>query len=391
MKKISILGSTGSIGTQSLDIIRRSNGEYKAVVLSCAGRIKELCQQIEEFRPEMAVTATEEGALEVKKFLEEKGIKGTEIAWGEEGLVAAAAHESADTVINSLMGMRGLVPTYTAIKRGKNVALANKETLVAGGRIVMDAAKESGGTLLPIDSEHSAIFQCLQGNPANRLNRILLTASGGPFRGYSLEQLENVTLAQALKHPQWSMGAKITIDSATLMNKGLEVIEAKWLFDVEPDNIQVVVHPQSIIHSMVEYTDRSVIAQLGLPDMRVPIGYALSYPDRAVNDFPSLDLFNLKGGLTFEEADTKTFKCLQFAYDALRIGGSMPCAVNSANEELVAAFLEEKIRFIDIQNTIEKIMDWHDVQSNLEIEDVLAIDKQVRAKTRQIIGLKGDN
>ncbi len=385
MKKISILGSTGSIGTQSLDVIRRSPEDYSVTALSCARRVMELADQIEEFHPLLAVTADQEGAETLEKILKTRGISGTQVLYGAEGLVAACEMSEADTVINSLMGMRGLVPTYHAIKAGKTLAFANKETLVVGGELIMSMVENSGGALLPIDSEHSAIFQCLQGNEENPIDRILLTCSGGPFRSYSFEQLQNVTKAQALNHPKWNMGQKITIDSATLVNKCLEVIEAKWLFGVEPKQIQVLIHPQSIIHSAVQFKDHSIMAQLGNPDMRIPISYALSYPKRISNDFESLDFFSLTDGLTFEKPDTTTFRTLQYAYDVLRVGGSAPIALNAANEELVAAFLEEKIRFCDIQNGISDILEFHKLQKNMGLEDILEIERQVREETKQLI------
>ncbi len=294
MKRIALLGSTGSIGTQALDIIGRNPGRFSVEALVCGSRIDDLAAQIEKFRPRLAAVAREDDA---KKLAER--FPGLDVYWGEEGLITAATCDC-DIVFNSLMGMRGLAPTYAAVLEGKTIALANKETLVAGGGLIMKTAAEKGVSILPVDSEHRGIFQCIQGNEGNPVKRIILTASGGPFRGYSRKQLEEVTLEQALKHPKWNMGQKITIDSATLMNKGLEVIEAKWLFGVRPDQIQVVVHPQSIVHSGVEFMDTSVITQMGLPDMRIPISYALEYPGRCVNDFDSLDFFSTASQLTFE-------------------------------------------------------------------------------------------
>lgn len=380
MRKISILGSTGSIGTQSLDIIRRNRESYGAEALVCGSRVELLAEQIEEFSPKLAVTADAEGAARLQKILAERGIKGTDVLYGDDGVTAAAELGSCDTVINALVGVRGLVPTYRAIQKGKTIALANKETLVAGGELIMGCAAEKGVEIVPIDSEHSAIYQCLQGNEGNSVRRILLTASGGPFRGYTKEQLDGVTREQALKHPKWTMGAKITIDSATLMNKGLEVIEAHWLFGVPPERIQVLVHPQSIVHSMVEYEDRSVIAQLGQPDMRIPISYALSHPARLENDFEPLDPFSIKGGLTFEPADTDTFRCLAMAYEALAAGGSAPVVLNAANEVLVGAFLADRISFTDIQRGVEKALNEHEVKYGLGLEDIIEIDADVRRK-----------
>ncbi|MDO5414311.1 MAG: 1-deoxy-D-xylulose-5-phosphate reductoisomerase [Bacillota bacterium] len=381
MKRISILGSTGSIGTQALEVISDNREKFTVAALSCARSIELLCTQIEEFEPQAVCVDREEDA----KFISDK-YPGIEVYHGIEGLNAIASMEDCDMVLNSLMGRRGLEPTMAAIEAGNDIAFANKETLVVGGELVMDAVKRKGVKLLPVDSEHSAIFQSLQGNEHNEIRRILLTASGGPFRGYSLEQLENVTLAQALKHPNWSMGSKITIDSASMMNKGLEIIEAKWLFDVPVDKIQVVVHPQSILHSAVEYMDGSVIGQMGLPDMKVPIAYAFSYPERldlsTINE--SLDLFSLKDGMTFYPADTNVFKTVEMAYEACRKGGSYPVVLNGANEVLVDLFLHEKIRFIDIQNTLVKVMEEHKPQFGLDLEGVLEVDKRIRDEVRNM-------
>lgn len=380
MKKIAILGSTGSIGTQSLEVIRNNPEKFKVEALTCGANADLMAEQIREFRPSLAVTGREEDALQLSKEFPE-----VEFSWGKKGLIAAATG-GCDMVLNSLMGMRGLEPTYHAIKAGKDIALANKETLVAGGRIIMDAVAEQGVKMLPVDSEHSAIFQCLEGNEGRPVKKILLTASGGPFRGYSLEKLEKVTLEQALRHPKWTMGSKITIDSATMMNKGLEVIEARWLFGVEADDIQILVHPQSIVHSAVEFMDTSVIAQLGVPDMKIPISLALGYPDRLASNEPSLDFFGQGANLTFEKPDTEVFKCIRLAYDAIKAGGSYPAALNGANEVLVELFLNKKIRFIDIQNTLERIMAEHKPQYNLSLEDVIEIDSSVRNSVKEYFG-----
>lgn len=380
MKKIAILGSTGSIGKQALDIIERNPEQFKATVLSCARSIELLSQQIEKFKPELVVVKNEEDA----KQLAEKH-KGIEIMYGMDGLIAAAESEY-DLLLNSLVGMLGLVPTYHAVCKGRDIALANKETLVAGGQLVMEQVKKNGVQMLPVDSEHSAIFQALQGNKHEQLKKIYLTASGGPFRGCSLEQLENVTLEQALKHPNWSMGSKITIDSATMVNKGLEVIEAKWLFDVPVSKIEVAVHPQSVIHSMVEYIDNSIIAQLGAPDMRVPISYAFSYPDRIENTFEPLDVFGLGANLTFEKPDLKVFKTIAMAYEAAEKGGTYPVVLNGANEALVQLFLEKKIKFIDIQNNIERILNSHKPTYNLGLEDIIEADREAREMVYQLAG-----
>ena len=379
MKKITVLGSTGSIGTQSLEVIKAHPDRFRVEALTCGKNEKKLEEQIEKFRPAFAVTEREEDAHDLmRKF------PRTEFSWGEKGLIEAA-EGGCDMVLNALMGMRGLAPTYAAIQAGKDIALANKETLVAGGELVMDAAAKAGVKLLPVDSEHSAIFQCLEGNQNRPVKKILLTASGGPFRGYTKEQLENVTLAQALKHPKWNMGAKITIDSATMMNKGLEVIEARWLFDVEAEKIQILVHPQSIVHSAVEFMDNSVIAQLGVPDMRIPISLALGYPDRLKNGERELDFFGEGSNLTFEKPNPEVFGCISLAYEAIARGGSCPAVMNAANEVLVAAFLEEKIRFVDIEKTLACILDAHKTAYNLDLEGILEIDKETRKLTREIL------
>lgn len=382
MKRISILGSTGSIGTQALDVIYKNRDRYKVVALSCAKSLDMLKQQIEMFQPEAVAVRDEKDAFELSGEY-----KNIQMYYGSEGLKEIASMESCDMVLNSLMGMRGLEPTLAAISHGKDIAFANKETLVAGGELVMKAAKEKGVKLFPVDSEHSAIFQSLQGNEKNRIKKIILTASGGPFRGYGLKELEEVTLEQALRHPNWSMGSKITIDSATMMNKGLEVIEAKWLFDVPLDKIQIVVHPQSVLHSAVEYTDSSIIGQMGKPDMRVPIAYAFSYPERTdlEDSVESLDFFALKEGMSFYPADREVFKTIDMAYEASRRGGSYPVILNGANEVLVEMFLKGKIRFIDIQNMLLDIMEAHKPQYGLDLEGILEVDRRIREDVRKII------
>ena len=382
MKKISILGSTGSIGTQALDVIAHNQDKFKVTALSCAKSLPLLCRQIEEFSPEAVAVRDETDAKELADKY-----KDLEVFWGAEGLKTIASMESCDMVLNSLMGMKGLEPTMAAIESGKDIAFANKETLVAGGQLVMDAVKKHGVAMLPVDSEHSAIFQSLQGNQDNEIRRILLTASGGPFRGYSLEQLEKVSLEQALNHPNWSMGSKITIDSATMMNKGLEVIEARWLFDVPLEKIQVVVHPQSILHSAVEYMDSSVIGQMGNPDMRIPIAYAFSYPERMdLSDVTQpLDLFSLKEGMSFYPADRSVFKTIDLAYEACREGGSCPVVLNGANEVLVDLFLHGKIRFIDIQNFLIQMMEAHQTKRNLDLETILEEDMRGREDVRKLV------
>ena len=374
MKKISLLGSTGSIGTQCLDIIRENRDKYQVVALACGSNVDLLSEQIEEFSPVLAAVADEKAAQELQK-----NYPGTEILWGRQGLIDVACADC-DMVVNGLMGIRGMEPTYHAIMSGKDVALANKETLVAGGEIIMNAAYEKAIKLLPVDSEHSAIFQCLEGNKGRNINRILLTASGGPFRGFSKEELEHVTMEQALKHPNWSMGKKITIDSATMMNKGLEVIEAKWLFDVDVEKIEILVHPQSILHSAVEFEDKSIIGQMGLADMRIPISFALCYPDRLPSKEPGLDFFSQGARMTFEKPDTEVFKCIKLAYESSKAGGTYPVTLNGANETLVELFLKKKIKFTDIQNILERILEAHSPAYNLDLEGLMEADRKARTE-----------
>ena len=374
MKKISLLGSTGSIGTQCLDIIRENRDKYQVVALACGSNVDLLSEQIEEFSPVLAAVADEKAAQELQK-----NYPGTEISWGRQGLIDVACADC-DMVVNGLMGIRGMEPTYHAIMSGKDVALANKETLVAGGEIIMKAAYEKAIKLLPVDSEHSAIFQCLEGNKGRNINRILLTASGGPFRGFSKEELEHVTLEQALKHPNWSMGKKITIDSATMMNKGLEVIEAKWLFDVDVEKIEILVHHQSILHSAVEFEDKSIIGQMGLADMRIPISFALCYPDRLPSKEPGLDFFSQGARMTFEKPDTEVFKCIKLAYESSKAGGTYPVTLNGANETLVELFLKKKIKFTDIQNILERILEAHSPAYNLDLEGIMEADRKARTE-----------
>lgn len=374
MKKIAVLGSTGSIGTQTLDIARKNKDDLKITVLAAGSNVSLIEEQIREFRPEVAVLFNEEKANELKTKVSDIDVK---ILSGMDGMLEAATYENVDTVVTSMVGMIGIKPTIAAIKAGKDIALANKETLVTAGHIIMPLIKEYGVSLLPVDSEHSAIFQSMNGENRKRISKILLTASGGPFRGRSFDELKNVTLEDALKHPNWAMGQKITVDSATLVNKGLEVMEAAWLFDVPVAKIQVVVHPQSVIHSMVEYEDTAVIAQLGCPDMRLPIQYALFYPDRRFLDAKQLDFFEMKS-LTFEKPDIETFKGLKYAMDAAGDGGSMPTVFNAANEEAVAMFLKKQIGFLDIYRIIEQSMERHTVIKNPDIDTVLSVEKDTR-------------
>lgn len=379
MKNIAVLGSTGSIGTQTLDIVRNNTDELKIKVLAAGSNVELIEKQIREFKPEIAVLYNADKANELKIKIADTGVK---VLSGMDGMIEAATFDNVDTVVTSMVGMIGIKPTIAAIKAGKNIALANKETLVTAGHIIMPLIKEHKVSLLPVDSEHSAIFQSMNGENRKRISKILLTASGGPFRGKSYEELKNVTLEDALKHPNWAMGQKITVDSATLVNKGLEVMEAAWLFDVDVSMIQVVVHPQSVIHSMVEYEDTAVIAQLGCPDMRLPIQYALFYPDRRFLDAKKLDFFEMKS-LTFEKPDMDTFKGLKFAMEAAEFGGSMPTVFNASNEEAVAMFLNKKIGFLDIYRIIEESMNRHTVISNPDIDTVLSVERDTREFIRK--------
>lgn len=373
-KNISILGSTGSIGTQTLDVVRSNKDQFNVLGLSGNQNIDLLEKQSIEFEPEVVAVMDEKMALALKKRLQNSK---TEVLWGMDGLITVATLENIELVVTSVVGMIGLVPTIKAIQCKKDIALANKETLVTAGEIVMTEAKKRGVQILPVDSEHSAIFQCLMGYNLKDINKIILTASGGPFRGYKKSELDHVSVHEALKHPKWNMGKKISIDSATLMNKGLEVIEAKWLFDVAVEQIEVVIHPQSIIHSLVEYKDSSVIAQMGYPDMRVPIQFALTYPDRIKNDYKKLDLLEINQ-LTFEKPDTDTFPSLKLAYEALKIGGSLPTVLNAANEELVQLFIQEKIGFYDIPKMIEECLEKHNIEYQLDVDKIIEIDRWAR-------------
>ena len=383
MKKIAILGSTGSIGTQTLDVVRQ-NGDIEVVGLTVNSNIELLEEQIKTFHPQVVCVMKEEQATILRERLKAQQIT-TEVVSGQEGLVTVATLEDAEIIVTAVVGMVGLVPTVAAINKGKTIALANKETLVAAGQLVMDLAREKGVDILPVDSEHSAIFQSLRGNTHDSIDKLILTASGGPFRTYTMEQLKNVTVEQALKHPNWVMGSKITIDSATLMNKGLEVIEAKYLFDVAPNAIDVVVHKESIIHSMVAYKDGSVIAQMGMPDMRHPIAYALYYPERKDAPFiHKLDLVQI-ATLSFEAPRKDSFPCLQLAYDALEAGGTMAAVLNGANEEIVASFLNKQISFTKIPELIHSVMDKHICINKPSLEDIIECDKWARVYSKEMI------
>lgn len=373
MKKIAILGSTGSIGTQTLDVVREHSDELKVVALAAGTNKERLKEQIKEFHPKLVSLSDEKKAQELKEELAREQV---EVVCGMEGLIEVAGADSADVVVTAVVGMMGILPTMEAIKKGKDIALANKETLVTAGHLIIPMAKEYGVSILPVDSEHSAIFQSLQGEPKAALDKILLTASGGPFRGKSAEFLETVTLEDALNHPNWSMGPKITIDSSTMVNKGLEVMEAKWLFGVDYSQIEVVIQPQSIIHSMVQYVDGAIIAQLGTPDMRVPIEYALFYPERRSLSGDRLD-FSKLSQITFEKPDYKVFRGLSLAIEAGKTGGTMPTVFNAANERAVAKFLKGEIKYTDIVRSIEKCMDAHKVSAHPDLEEILATEQWV--------------
>ena len=372
MKKIAILGSTGSIGTQTLEIVR-TNGDLEVTALAAGNNIDLLEKQIREFKPKLAAVWKEERANELKDKINDLDVK---VVSGMDGLLEVARQPESEILVTAIVGMIGILPTIEAINAGKDIALANKETLVTAGHIIMPLAKEKGVSILPVDSEHSAIFQSLQGGQQKALHKILLTASGGPFRGKKLEDLANIQVEDALKHPNWAMGRKITIDSSTMVNKGLEVIEAKWLFGVDVDQIQVVVQPQSIIHSMVQYIDGAVIAQLGTPDMRVPIEYALFYPERRSLPGDRLD-FSKLSQITFEKPDYKVFRGLSLAIEAGKTGGTMPTVFNAANERAVAKFLKGEIKYTDIVRSIEKCMDAHKVSAHPDLEEILATEQWV--------------
>jgi 1-deoxy-D-xylulose-5-phosphate reductoisomerase len=382
MKNITLLGSTGSIGVNSLKVLQMYPDQYRVIGLGAGRNIERLAKQIEQFRPHAVAVQDRETAHRLREHF--RDTKGPLVHWGTEGFMKLAALEKTDTVISAMMGAAGLLPTFSAIQAGKNVALANKETMVMAGGLVMAEAKKQGVSLLPIDSEHSAIFQSLQGHSIRDVRRIILTASGGPFRDLSLDQMAQVTPEDALNHPNWLMGPKITIDSATLMNKGLEAIEAKWLFDLEMEQISILVHPQSIVHSMVEYKDGSTIAQMGVPDMMIPIAYALSYPRHLENALPALDLGSV-GTLSFEEPDLDKFRCLSLALEAASVGGTAPTVLNGANECAVSAFLERRIRFLAIPDLIERTIEKHTCSRGESIEEVLEADTWARRTAKAIL------
>ncbi|MGF2010874.1 1-deoxy-D-xylulose-5-phosphate reductoisomerase [Nostoc sp. DedVER01b] len=378
MKAITLVGSTGSIGTQTLDIVTQYPDQFRIVGLAAGSNVEMLAAQIRQFRPKIAAIYSEDKLPALKEAIIDLDPQPILLA-GEAGVIEVARYGDAQTVVTGIVGCAGLLPTIAAIEAGKDIALANKETLIAGAPVVLPLVEKHGVKLLPADSEHSAIFQCLQGVPKSGLRKILLTASGGAFRDWDVEKLADVTVADALKHPNWSMGRKITVDSATLMNKGLEVIEAHFLFGLDYDDIEIVIHPQSIIHSLIELQDTSVLAQLGWPDMRLPLLYALSWPDRIYTNWERLDLVKA-GNLTFREPDHQKYPCMQLAYAVGKAGGSMPAVLNAANEQAVALFLEEKIRFLDIPRCIEWVCDRHqnDNRANPSLDDILAADKWAR-------------
>ena len=372
MKNISILGSTGSVGTQTLEIVR-ANNDLKVVAIAAKKNIKKLEEQIREFDPEIVCVYDEDAAEQLKISVADKNVK---IVTGMDGLIEAATYDKAKLVVTAFVGMIGIIPTLECIKAGKDIALANKETLVTAGHLVMDLAKKHNVKILPVDSEHSAIFQSINGENHKEIDKIILTASGGPFRTWEKSKMKNVTIEDALKHPNWKMGPKITIDSATMVNKGLEVLEAKWLFDVDVDDVQIVIQPQSIIHSMVQFNDGAVMAQLGLPDMKLPIQYAIYYPERRYLAGEKAD-FGKIAQITFEDPDLEKFKGLSLAYRAGKIGGSMPTVLNAANEKAVAMFLNRQISFLEITEIIEYCMSYHQTIHNPTVQQILDIEQWV--------------
>ncbi len=384
-KQIAILGSTGSIGTQALEVIDKNDSLFEVYALTANNQVDLLIEQARKFRPEMVAIGNEAHYLQLKEALADLPIK---VFAGDESIAQVAEMQPIDIVLTAMVGYAGLQPTISAVKAGKKIALANKETLVVAGELISDLAASSHSSILPVDSEHSAIFQCLAGEGNNPIEKLILTASGGPFRTKSLEELKHVSSAQALKHPNWEMGAKITIDSASLMNKGFEVIEAKWLFGVSAEQIEVVVHPQSIIHSMVQFADSSIKAQMGMPDMKLPIQYAFTYPDRIKTDFQRFD-FTQCSQFTFEQPDVKRFRNLSYAYDAMEKGGNMPCILNAANEIVVAAFLKDKIGFLQMSDIIETVMAKAEFIAKPTLEDYVATDLVTRKLTKEQVDKLG--
>ncbi|MBT9395214.1 1-deoxy-D-xylulose-5-phosphate reductoisomerase [Hymenobacter sp. NST-14] len=384
-KRVTLLGSTGSIGTQALDVIRAQPGRFSLTALSAQSNADLLVAQAREFRPAAVVIGDESKYQQVRAAL--AGQPETEVLSGPAALTEVAGRPDADVVLTAMMGYAGLLPTVAAIRAGKDIALANKETLVVAGQLITELVREHGVRLLPVDSEHSAIFQCLVGEEQNPIEKIILTASGGPFRGRSRAQLAQVTRAQALKHPNWDMGAKITIDSASLMNKGLEVMEAKWLFGLRNDQIDVIVHPQSIIHSLVQFEDGSLKAQLGLPDMKLPIQYALGYPQRLANDFPRFNFLDYPQ-FTFEPADTDTFRNLALAFEAMRRGGNAPCILNAANEMAVAAFLRDEIGFLEMSDVVETSLARVSYLATPSLNDYVLTDEETRRVAADLLGAR---
>jgi 1-deoxy-D-xylulose-5-phosphate reductoisomerase len=382
MKKITILGSTGSIGVSALDVLEKNPRKFRVAALAAGHNVVLLARQILKFRPAVVSVRTREDARRLCDMLGSK--HQIPVLYDEAGAEEVAAYPGADMVLSAISGAAGLKPTMAAMEAGKDIALANKETMVIAGPLVTKKARQKKIAILPVDSEHSAIFQCLAGQKPENLKRIILTASGGPFYNLSGADLKKVTLQQALKHPRWKMGTKITIDSASLMNKGLEVIEAKWLFDLDIGRIDVLIHPQSVVHSLVEFLDGSVLAQLGIADMRIPIAYALAYPRRLANDLPGLNLAKA-GPLAFLKPDMKKFRCLALAYEAGRIGGTAPVVLNAANEVAVAAFVENKICFNDLPKVIEKVLNRHHAQKNPSLEDILGVDGESRIQARSVL------
>ncbi|KYD07125.1 1-deoxy-D-xylulose-5-phosphate reductoisomerase [Geobacillus sp. 44B] len=380
MKYISILGASGSIGTQTLDIIRSHPDEFRLAAVSIGKNVDMARAMIEEFAPRLVAVADRDAYDKLRSEYAGK----VKIIYGEEGLIEAAVFPETDIVVTAVVGSVGLVPTLKAIEAGKTIALANKETLVTAGHIVTEEAKKRGVSLLPVDSEHSAIFQCLQGEKREQVEKIILTASGGSFRDKTREELKHVTVEEALRHPNWSMGAKVTIDSATMMNKGLEVIEAHWLFELPYEQIDVLLHRESVIHSLVQFRDTSVIAQLGTPDMHVPIQYALSYPERLPLSVKPLDLAQI-GTLNFKRMDLERYRCLRFAYEAGKAGGSLPTVLNAANEEAVAAFLAGRIAFLDIEEYIERALEWHEMIKEPSLEEIRRIDAETRKYVQSLL------